>query len=69
MRIEGDHLGTSLWINDSLVDNLDIETRWYNGGQTPQKYIRTLVFPLQQAGDFRSGISDLRVYNYRTSVN
>lgn len=69
VRIEGDHLGTSLWINDSLVDNLDIETRWYNGGQTPQKYIRTLVFPLQQAGDFRSGISDLRVYNYRTSVN
>ena len=27
-------------------------------------YVRTLVFPLQRSGDFKSRISNLKVYNY-----
>ena len=27
-------------------------------------YVPTLVFPLQQAGDFRSRITNLKVYNH-----
>ncbi len=68
VRIEGDANGTRLWVNDRFVDNLDIETRWYNGGATAQKHIRTLVFPLEKAGDFKSKISNLEVYNYLKST-
>ena len=28
-------------------------------------YVRTLVFPLEEAGQFKSTVTDLRVLNYK----
>lgn len=64
VRIEGDHLGTSLYINGKLYEKLDIQLRFYNSGKDSMKYIRTLVFPLQKAGSFKSRITNLKVYNH-----
>ena len=64
VRIEGDHLGTSLYINGNLYEKLDIQLRFYNSGKDSMKYIRTLVFPLQKAGSFKSRITNLKVYNH-----
>ena len=37
--------------------------------QVPQRgrmfYVRTLVFPLEEAGQFKSTVTDLRVLNYK----
>jgi hexosaminidase len=62
-KITGNNRGTQLWVNDTLVD--DLNTRWvsYNGGKNKMAEVRTLVFPLQKAGDFKSSISNLKVTN------
>lgn len=56
---------------DALLQTLDgsedeFRTKVYRLG-AKMYYQRTLVFPLRQAGQFRSQISDLRVYNYLNS--
>lgn len=63
IRIEGDPLSTSLFVNGRLVEKLDIQKRYYNGGKDSMNYIRTLVFPLEQAGKFKSRITNLKIYN------
>lgn len=63
VRIEGDPLSTSLFINGKLFEKLDIQMRFYNSGKDSMKYIRTLVFPLEKAGSFKSKITNLKVYN------
>ena len=44
---------------------MDVQKRYYNGGKDSMNYVRTLVFPLEKAGDFDSRISNLKVYNHR----
>lgn len=63
VRIEGDPLSTSLFINGKLFEKLDMQMRFYNGGKDSMKYIRTLVFPLEKAGNFKGKITNLKVYN------
>ena len=63
VRIEGDHLSTSLFINGKLFKELDIQKRFYNGGKDSMNYIRTLVFPLEQTGRFNSRITNLKIYS------
>lgn len=63
VRIEGDPLSTSLFINGKLFEKLDVQMRFYNSGKDSMKYIRTLVFPLERAGNFKSKITNLKVYN------
>ena len=53
-----------LYINGKLYEKLDIQLRFYNSGKDSMKYIRTLVFPLQKAGSFKSRITNLKVYNH-----
>ena len=44
---------------------MGVEKRYLNEGtEAKNDFIRTLVFPLEKAGDFKSRITDLKVYNY-----
>lgn len=64
LTISGDNKHTALYVNDQLKDDLTIQTRWFNEGKDKMSYVRTLVFPLQKAGQFNSQIHQLEVYNY-----
>lgn len=64
LTISGDNKHTALYVNDQLKDDLTIQTRWFNEGKDKMSYVRTLVFPLQKAGQFNSQIHQLKVYNY-----
>ena len=61
--VKGDNRATSLTVNGK-TETLGVQTREYNGGKNKLHYISTLVFPLQKAGDFKSKITNLKVYNY-----
>lgn len=63
IRIEGDNKATRLYVNGKLVCDLDYEKR-YNNDKSSYNYLSTLVFPLRQAGDFNSKVTNLKVYNY-----
>lgn len=64
ITICGDNEGTRLYINGKLKENLDKRVIHYKGTEQTKKYISTLVFPLEKAGNFKSKISNLKVYNY-----
>ncbi len=63
VKITGDNVGTRLYVNGKLVD--DLNPRWvsWNGGSRKMAQVRTLVFPLDKAGDFKSKVTNLRVVN------
>lgn len=61
--IEGDSKATRLLINGKVVEELNIEKRYFGEeGKAKMNYVRTLVFPLQKAGHFNSKVSNLKVY-------
>lgn len=60
--ISGDNKTTRLLINGKVVEEMDIEKRYFNEGKDKMNYIRTLVFPLRQAGQFKSKVTNLKVY-------
>lgn len=65
VKITGDSVSTSLFVDGKLVERMGVEKRYLNGGtETQNSFIRTLVFPLEKAGDFKSRITNLKVYNY-----
>ena len=66
IQIKGDHMSTALFVDGRLVEKLDVQKRYFNAGKDSMNYVRTLVFPLQKAGDFKSRISNLKVFNYVT---
>lgn len=63
LRIEGDNKATRLYVNGKLVCDLDYEAR-YCIDKSSYNYLSTLVFPLRQSGNFKSEITNLKVYNY-----
>ncbi|MCM1309423.1 MAG: family 20 glycosylhydrolase [Bacteroides sp.] len=73
VKVVGDNESTKLYVDDILVDNLDV--RWDYLYQSTNKEgkdnffkrakVRTLVFPLDQAGNFRSKVTNLTVSNYK----
>ena len=63
VKITVDALSTSLFINGQLIERMGIEKRYLNGAGKQNNFIRTLVFPLKNAGNFESRITNLRVYN------
>lgn len=68
IRIEGDHRTTVLKVNGKLIDDMNIQKRYFDKeGKASISYVRTLVFPLEKAGNFQSKITNLKVYNYRLS--
>lgn len=64
VRITGTNKGTALYVNDRLVDDLNIRWVSYNGGKNKMAQVRTLFFPLQNACDFNSRITNLKVSNF-----
>lgn len=64
VKVCGDNKATRFYVNGKLINNLSIRKQLYREGKDAMYYISTLVFPLQQAGDFKSKISNLKVYNY-----
>ena len=64
VQVKGDNRSTSLLINGKLVETVDIQKRYFNGGKDSMNYVRTLVFPLKKAGSFKSKITNLKVYNH-----
>ena len=64
IRICGNSVSTQLFVNGTLTENLDIQKMTFNDGKDKMNYVRTLVFPLEQAGKFKSKIENLKVYNY-----
>ena len=64
VTVQGDGNSTTLIVNGRIIDRLETEKRWYNEGKSTMYYVPTLVFPLDRAGNFRSRITDLKVYNY-----
>ena len=63
VKITGDTLSTSLFINGQLIERMGIEKRYLNEAEKQNNFIRTLVFPLKNAGNFKSKITNLKVYN------
>lgn len=64
VSISGDQKSTRLYINGQLKEDLNIQKRFFNGGKDSMSYVRTLVFPLEKAGDFKSTITNVEVLNY-----
>lgn len=62
VRVEGDPESTRLYINDKLIEDKKVARKYYNGGKDSTNYVRTLVFPLEKAGDFKSKVSNLKVF-------
>ena len=63
VKITGDALSTSLFINGQLIERMGIEKRYLHYAEKQNNFIRTLVFPLKNAGNFKSKITNLKVYN------
>lgn len=64
IQIEGDNNSTTLRVNGKVVDKMNIQKLYFVEGKASMNYVRTLVFPLEKAGDFNSRIENLKVYNY-----
>ena len=63
IAIEGDNKATRLFINGKMVEELNIQERWMDKeGKTRIRNVRTLVFPLEKAGNFQSKITNLKVW-------
>ena len=62
IAVTGDNKSTSLYVNGKLLETLNIQHLEFHQGKDKMNYIRTLVFPLERAGNFRSRITDLKVY-------
>lgn len=60
IRIECTNTATRLYVNGQLKDELKRAKRWASE-KTSYDYVPTLFFPLQQAGDFKSRITQLEV--------
>ena len=64
LAISGDNKSTRLYVDGKLKENMNIQKRWFNAGKDSTNYVRTLVFPLEKAGNFKSSITNMKVYNY-----
>ena len=64
ITISGDKNETKLYVNGKLIDTLAKRTLYFNeGGKDKMYYTSTLVFPLAEAGNFKSKVSNLVVVN------
>lgn len=63
VTIKGNQEVTELYIDGKLEETLDRQTIFHNEGKSKMYYIRTLVFPLEETGEFKSKITNLKVIN------
>ncbi|MCM1108174.1 MAG: family 20 glycosylhydrolase [Clostridium sp.] len=66
IRIEGDNRATRLFVNGTLVEELGYDQRM-TFKNDKYNYVRTLMFPLHKAGNFKSRVTNLEVKNYCVS--
>ena len=65
VTISGNEKETKLFVNGKLIETLDKQTIYHNeGGKDKMYYVRTLVFPLEKAGNFSSKVTNLKVTNH-----
>ena len=62
IAITGNCEQTCLYVNGELVETLNKQVLYFNEGKDKMSYVRTLVFPLQKAGNFKSRITNLKIY-------
>ena len=67
IQIEGNNRSTTLRVNGKVVEEMNTQKRYFNAGKDSMSYVRTLVFPLEKAGNFNSKVQNLKVYNYCVS--
>ena len=67
IQIEGNYCSTTLRVNGKVVDEMNTQKLYFNAGKDSMNYVRTLVFPLEKAGNFNSKVQNLKVYNYCVS--
>ena len=63
IRIECTNTATRLYVDGQLKDELKRAKRWVSD-KVSYDYVPTLCFPLQQAGNFKSKVTDLKVENF-----
>lgn len=63
IRIECTNTATRLYVDGKLTDELKRAKRWASE-KVSYDYVPTLCFPLQQAGNFKSKVTDLKVENF-----
>lgn len=64
--ISGDNKTTRLYVNDKLVEEMNTQKLYFSkDGKDSMSYVRTLVFPLQKAGNFKSKVTNLKVERIR----
>lgn len=64
IQIEGNNRSTTLRVNGKVVEEMNTQKLYFNAGKDSMSYVRTLVFPLEKAGNFNSKVQNLKVYNY-----
>ncbi len=62
VAITGNNHAVKLYLDGKLVETLDKQVRYYNEGKSKMFYLPTLVFPLEKAGNFKSRVTNLKVY-------
>lgn len=67
IQIEGNNRSTTLRVNGKVIDEMNTQKLYFNAGKDSMNYVRTLVFPLEKAGNFNSKVQNLKVYNYCVS--
>lgn len=67
IQIEGNNRSTTLKVNGKVVEEMNTQKLYFNAGKDSMSYVRTLVFPLEKAGNFNSKVQNLKVYNYCVS--
>lgn len=63
IKVQGDNKSTRLYVNNKLIEDKTIKKIYYNSGKDSTNNVRTLVFPLEKSGNFKSKITNLKVYN------
>ena len=58
LRLEGNYQDISLYADGKLVERLKPDVGYKAGGKKTYKIVRTLVFPLQETGNFQSKITN-----------
>ena len=62
LKLVGNNQGITLYADDKLVEHLNPDVQYKTNGKGTYKIMRTLVFPLQETGDFRSKISNFSAW-------
>jgi hexosaminidase len=63
IQLKGDNKGLSLYVDGKLVENLKPDITYRSDDKkSSYKIMRTLVFPLQQTGDFSSKVTNFSAW-------